>query len=680
MKSNWITSVPLSSREESDLDIPGISGIIKRVLLNRGLSAKTDIENFLYPEINQFHSPFLLKGMEEAVARIRKAVENSENIAIFADSDLDGITSLTIINDLLVKLGIKPHIRYPREKEGYGLTVGIIDEFSELKVNLVITVDSGVRDVSEIEYAGKLGIDFIVTDHHEAEDVIPDAVVINPKQGDCSYPFRDLAGVGVAMKLAKGVMFSYLKEMDNLNHMIFKYDHSYYINRISRFHIEPSDKMTLHELTDYIKGLNSENDFAVFCSLTDDDVKKLTEVCTVNNSTFEDIFSNLFKCGDSRGDIFTIAREMGLRDVDCISGISIYSRVFLELQVRSRKSLMGKIDYYTSLAALGTVADIMPLKGENRLIVKHGLSVINKGQGHNGIMSILKNRAATTKSLGWDVAPLLNAPGRLGMTECTVDFFLNSTEENSEELIRELNRLNRQRRSIVTETIERIESETDCFSSNLKNLFYFYDDQIPEGVSGLVANRISDIIHKPVIILSNSCEENLLKGSGRSPDGLGFFNYVEPFSEMFERIGGHSQAFGFTLNSGTVDAVMERIDSSLNDVEIVKTYNIDSIIETSEIDVSLLNEIELLEPYGKDNPEPLFCSRNIQVQSFKRFGAKDNHGKYVLKNGFEVIGWNMADTMESRLNSGKSIDILYHLEKNIFRNYLTIRLNLVDID
>jgi single-stranded-DNA-specific exonuclease len=209
MKLNWLVSERPDDATLKLFERYGIEKTIGSILFSRGIRRKEEINTFLFPELNNFHSPFLMTGIPEAVSRIRKALEKKELIAIFADSDLDGITSLTILYDLLSKCGSTPEIRYPKNKEGYGLTCDIIDEFIESGISLLITVDSGIRDIDEIKYAASKGIETIITDHHEPDTIYPDAIIINPKMPYCIYPFKDLAGVGVALKLAHALLFSY---------------------------------------------------------------------------------------------------------------------------------------------------------------------------------------------------------------------------------------------------------------------------------------------------------------------------------------------------------------------------------------------------------------------------------------------------------------------------------------
>ncbi len=676
MKQNWILTGSVDKQLEEELLLPGLSSVFLRILRNRGLDTREGVEQFLYPEMSPFHSPFLMKGMENAVERICHAIADKEKIAIFADSDLDGITSLTILHDLLSNLGADLYIRYPRAGESYGLSKKIIDEFLTEEINLAITVDSGIRDVAEIAYAVEGGIDFIVTDHHEPDEILPHAIVINPKQHDCQYPCSYLAGVGVAFKLAKAIMFSHVKSLENRYYLIYRSGDNFSIALIHRCHVSPVDDLSSNELLEFLRGLSGENT-VIFCNAFESAEKLKTLLSNIKVLSFSEFMT---EAHDANFDLRDFAVRRGIRLSRVEDEFSLFSRVFLHLQLKGKAKLWRKIDYYSSLATLGTIADMVPLKGENRAIVKHGLEVLNGGEGHLGIGVILGNKVATAKSLSWDVAPMLNSPGRLGQTEATVSFFLEKESSAIEDIIRELNGLNRQRRGIVSDAIERIMDNCDNLSDVSHNLFYHHDEEIPEGVSGLVANRIADIINKPVIILSNSSVEDCLKGSGRCPDGLNFFEHIEKFSSHFERLGGHAQAFGFTLHNSRVTDIMEKVNQSLAGTAMGREYQIDHVLNIGDITMKLIDEIMLLEPYGKDNPEPIFCSKDIKPRSFNRFGATQNHGKFFLQPGLEVIGWDMGDIMEEKFSSAGGVDLLYKIEKNEYMNNVSIRLVLIDID
>ncbi len=685
MKQNWQIADEADEQSLKLYESFGINKTIGAILFARGLRDKEAVSSYLFPELNNLHSPFLMKGVSEAVSRIRKAFSNEEKISIFADSDLDGITSLTILYDLFTKCGSTPFIRYPRDKEGYGLTCDIIDEFINAGTNLLITVDSGIRDIEEIAYAKKNGIEVIITDHHEPDSIFPDAIIVNPKMPDCSYPFRELAGVGVAFKLAQAVLFSYTKSYNQrfvlLNYYNSKFVFQFILNGIN----SEATEITSDSLNEFLNSTIKDNDYIILADNIPEQIytifKKINPGIKVNTllSISKTITGTNFENHNlMMKELLNIYKiNSSLHSIEDLT-----SRIFLELQMRSSKKRIERLQIYIALAAVGTIADIMPLFGENRNIIKYGLEVIKNGNGHGGIQALIGNSEATAKTIGWDVAPLLNAPGRLGETALTVDFFLNDDSEKIYEIIKEIEKLNRERRKMVTSVTDRIKLEISADPDiNNRNLYFYMGKDIKSGLAGLIASRIADELKKPVIIAVEEPDSEMVKGSGRSYNEFNFFKYVEPFSNLFEKIGGHAQAFGFTAKKNLMYKIIDVINDSIND-EFQKEPNlkIDTLIDINEINLSLIDKITLFEPFGKCNEEPVFVIKNIILENFSKFGNSENHGRYLLKNEIYAIGWNMAEKMELYMSKNAPVDIVCNLEKNTFMNRTTPRLKIIDID
>jgi len=685
MKNNWITSDSPDELTHKLFERYGINKIIGTILYSRGIKEKDALLSFLYPELNNLHSPFLMKGMSDAVFRIREALDKKERIAVFADSDLDGITSLTILYDLLLKCGSTPMIRYPRNKEGYGLTCDIIDKFADSDITLLITVDSGIRDIHEIKYAASRGIETVITDHHEPDTIWPEAIIINPKMPDCSYPYKDLAGVGVALKLAHALLFSYTAAYEKKfilidtpgNHIIFNtIINGIIIERIQR------DNNDFNSFI--LNNLSDENH--IVCTESAD--KKINETILKNNlSTRINTILNL--SNKITGMNYNTQREMFndlLKKFKIQSSLyddeQIFIKFFLELQLRSSRKMLDRMQLYIALAAVGTIADIMPLNGENRNIVKYGLEVLKSKKGHTGIQTLLNTPEPTAKSITWNIAPLLNTPGRFGETGLTVDFFLNTDEEKMPLIINEIEKLNRERKKIVASITEQIKAGIESGSESVNNKLYYYSGtEIINGLAGLIASRIADELKKPVIIAVEESDTDMVKGSGRSYNDFNFFRFVEPLSDMFERIGGHAQAFGFTARKDRMPEIINAINDAIDDkYEYNENLKIDVIIDIDEINSAMIDKISLLEPFGKNNEEPVFAAKNIRIESFSQFGGNGNHGRYILSNGLHVIGWNMTDKMQIYMKNDAPVDIIFNLENNIYLNRKFPRLILIDID
>ncbi len=336
------------------------------------------------------------------------------------------------------------------------------------------------------------------------------------------------------------------------------------------------------------------------------------------------------------------------------------------------------------LVSLGTVADIMPISGENRTIIHYGLKSLNQ-TSHPGLSLLVKKISSkiTAKKIAWDISPLLNTPGRFGKTHLIANFFLEKDKKKLSSLISEINILNEKRKKIITELFDNFYSEIkngkNCAG---ENLIFISSEKVPEGLCGLLANRIADITGKPVIVISLSDKKELVKGSGRAIGDFNFFSIVESHAYLFEKVGGHKQAFGFTISRKKIEELREKIIESIKSSLITNAdYYIDLDIPIELINYNFINSLDLFEPYGHQNEECLFLTRNAELRDFKRFGQNMNHGKYMFKKNkmIEAIGWDLADTMEEYSNN-KKVDIIYKLENNIYNGRISPRMLIVDLD
>ena len=682
MKSTWLVTDHAEAEVQDLCDACGIDKILGAILFGRGMRTPESVSAFLNPCLSDMHSPFLLDGMHDAVERIMKAVSSDEKIAIFSDSDIDGITSLAIIFDLLKKKNTEPYKRYPRDREGYGLTLDIIDEFKSLGITLVITVDCGIRDFAEIRYAKSCGMDFIVTDHHEPDSSLPDAIILNPKLDDSPYPFKELAGVGVAFKLAHALKWSSRPSYDARFVVVTSSDGGIRYSFIKNWIITGNGTFESSRLEWFVSSVILPSDQVV---LAGDCVElrallrgrgdiTLHDLFILGNKTLEKDYRSNDSCMNELSGIFMPGKDLRGRKHETAV------RILLELQMRSLEKLHGCLRDYVALVAVGTIADIMAVSGENRQLIKYGLSVFNSGMGHAGIREIMGTAQATSKTISWDVAPLLNTPGRMGVTELTVEFFLTNDRERTRELIADIQKLNSERKKLVTDTINKVRSESPDAGTG-PGFFYYADDSIRDGLAGLIANRIADDIRKPVIIMSGPDGNGNIKGSGRSYGRYNFLRHLEPLSSMFERLGGHAQAFGFTIRKENIGPVMQQIAESIGDGYLRDdSVRIDAVLDHGRIDPAFIERLSIMEPYGKDNEEPIFLSRNVTVASFQRFGADSNHGKYTLGSNIQAIGWNMADLMHEYCSPGKELDIVYKLENNRYLNRVYPRMIIIDMD
>lgn len=683
MKSNWIIKKIDHSRVIENSKIIDLNKLILSLLYSRGIKTPEEIENFIHPRLSTIHSPFIMNGIYDATARIRKAVDNNEKIGIFSDSDLDGLTSLTILYNLFLRINIKPYCRYPQKDETYGLTNKIIDEFRDNKVKIIITADSGIRDVKEIDYASTLGIEIIVTDHHEQDEILPDAIIVNPKQNKCEYPFKHLAGVGVTFKLCHALLMSYLPAYNQRFVIITEDKKRIYISYIKNGIIENiMNTSSPEEVDGIISSLNDNDNIILY------DANEIKKICS-NKFTNKKIYNvsnfvNLLVGEDKQADNFSIEELCRLFSIKkCLyNKIELLNTIFLEIQLQSSPKIFDFINSIIGFVSIGSIADIVPLVGENRVLVHHGINSLNT-TSHAGLSLLTKNEKINSKKIGWDIAPLLNTPGRYGKTELTADFFLENDVEKLYSIINTIKSMNEERKKLVSELYKKLMHEVNNDKDRFNDkLIHISADEIPDGLAGLLANRLADSINKPVIVTVLPAKNGLIKGSGRSRGDFNFFKYVKPFSDMFDKIGGHPQAFGFTAELTQIDDIIQNINLAIEKYYTSdESITIDLEIDVDTISVDMIKNLSIFEPIGKDNEEPVFLSRNINIDNFTRFGNNDNHGRYIIKKNISLnaIGWNIADKMEEFFRKEKMLDIVYSLEINEFRNVISPQMVIQDI-
>jgi single-stranded-DNA-specific exonuclease len=326
----------------------------------------------------------------------------------------------------------------------------------------------------------------------------------------------------------------------------------------------------------------------------------------------------------------------------------------------------------------------MPVYGENRTIIHYGLKSLNS-TNHPGMSLLIKDLSGsvTAKKVSWDISPLLNTPGRFGKTGLIADFFLGKDANKLNSVICEIKKLNNDRKKFISDlfTVFISEMETGKYIAG-DNLIFIVSEKVPEGLCGLLANRIAGSTGKPVIIISMSDNKEIVKGSGRTTGDYNFFSVVENYSHLFEKIGGHKQAFGFSIQQNRIDNLRDKICNSIEENSFkITDYNIDLDIPIEAINYRFIDNLNLFEPYGHKNNECLFLTRKAVLKDFKRFGKNMNHGKYVFQKNraIEAVGWDMAEIMEAFLDK-KEVDIVFRLENNYYNNSYFPRMLIVDLD
>ena len=571
----------------------GVSDVVARLIYNRGYSDAKSGAEFLSPNESRLHDPYLLKDMDKAVKRISESVARGDRITVYGDYDVDGVTSVTLLYLYLCSIGADVSYYIPlRAKEGYGVSKSAIDTLKENGTKLIITVDTGITANSEVEYARELGIDTVVTDHHECHGELPDAcAVVNPHRPDCDYPFCELAGVGVVFKL----------------------------------------------------------------------------VCA-----------------------YEISRHPDCDRETCV------------------KDICAK---YVDLVAVGTVADVMPLIDENRVIVKLGLASIDEGArvGLGALIEAANNANITRPATGvaekntkkrkinsgyisFSLAPRINAAGRISSASKAVELLLASDENVAAELADELCEINlirqREENSIAEEAYKRIE-ETHDFKRD--KVIVLENDTWQQGIIGIVSSRITEKYGLPSILISfagatdgDSDPHDIGKGSGRSVKGMNLVGALDHCREHLVQFGGHELAAGLSVMRCNIDAFRKMINDyareSLSEDVFVMKCEADCEIKPDEMSMDIVDQIALLEPFGVANQTPLFLVRGMTLERIISMGA-GKHSKLMLSHSgksFTAVCFGMPSSALD-FNFGESVDLLCQLAINEFRGQKSLQLIVQDI-
>ena len=538
---------------------------LRQILFNRGYADKPSALNYLSASPPAGSDPFNLLGMRVAVARILSAISSGEQVAIYGDYDADGVTATALMVQVLSAVGARVEGYIPnRFDEGYGLNKDAIEHLKERAVSLIITVDCGIRSVAEAEYARELGLDLIITDHHHPGEQLPPAfAVLNPKQENDAYPDKNLAGVGIAYKLADGILVE------------------------------------------------------------------------------------LRKSGDTRALNFD---ETKLLD----------------------------------LVALGTVADLAPLTGENRHLVRSGLRTIQNPhrqglQALMGVCGLVPSRIKAT-DIGFVLGPRLNAAGRLDSALASFDLLTTDNIYDAGRLAQQLDNQNRERQMITHETQSRAE-EIALAADPDSMLLFAADPDFNPGIVGLVASRLTERYYRPAIVAHIDTEYT--RGSCRSIPEFHITDALDQCEELMEHHGGHAAAAGFTVRNENLPALVSKLRSiaedQLSGLDLKPVLQADLEIQLSNLVPEILEQLEIIQPTGYGNPQAVFVSRELKVNDHRLVGREGNHLKLTVSDG-----WISYDAIAFRQGHWHAdmplfIDLMYTFEKNEFNGKENLQLRVKDI-
>jgi single-stranded-DNA-specific exonuclease len=561
------TCLDTKSLLQKELNLPDS---IAAILVNRGVTSKESAKDIIEADLSRLHDPFLMQGMREAVDRVIMAVEQKEPITVFCDYDVDGVTSAAFLTHFFRDLNCNIDAYLPERKlEGYGLNSSAIRKIRKSGAGLMITADCGITGVKEVALANEIGLDVIVTDHHQvSEEGLPNAIaVINPHRKDCVYPYQFLSGVGLAFKLAIGVR-----------------------NGL------------------YSKGWNKER--------------------------------------------------------------------------------LPHLKNHLDLFALGTIADVAPLTGENHILTLHGLKMLSTS-AKPGLVALKETAGIVgnvdARSVGYGLGPRLNAAGRLGKADSGLHLLISTDLKEAKTLACKLELINKERKEIQVETLEEAESLLRS-EINIQNdrVIVLASEMFHPGVIGIAASRLVDKYHRPTILIA--LEEGEGKGSGRSIPKFNLFRAFTDCGQHLVQFGGHAYAAGLTIKEDQVvefrNAMNEVGHQYLNEDDLIPEVKLDTLLQLEEINLYLYNQMALLEPFGAENPVPCFFSQAVQFQEVKLIGKDKTHIRFRAKQGkgqIEGVGFGFAEVLESVDITIERFDIAYELNLNIWNGREKLEIKLLDI-
>ncbi len=565
-------------------DYEEFSNFQKIILANRNIVDEYSLSTFYNPDLNNLHSPLLMKDMEKAVDILFESILNDEKIKIVGDYDQDGVSATVI---LLKGIGMfYSNISYAipnRIDDGYGLNKNIVDECIADDIHLIITCDNGISAFEAIEYAKSNGIKVLVTDHHEVvtidgEQVLPNAdAIVNPQRLDDEYPYKGICGALVTFKFIQAI----------------------------------------YELYGHKLGLD-----------------------------------------------------------------------------------INKINNLIQFAALATVSDMMKIVDENRIVVIEGLKVLNKSP-NIGISTLIDEINWTNDIniyvIGFLIGPIINASGRIYTAKLGVELFIEDDINIAREYAKTLVELNNERKKMTNESLEIAINQIINEKLYNNDIIVLYNDSFHESICGLIAGRVKDKFHRPSIILTDSSDEGIIKGSGRSIDTYDMYSNLSKFRDNFNSFGGHKMACGLSFEKTYLNEFTKQIneDSPLNEKDFYVNFDIDYNMNFRQINFNIIDELDKLKPFGYGFSEPKFATKNVNINSINVLGKNKNVVKLYLQDGesiHEGILFNIdmiIDKFSAKYNiksiddfeklKNKKVDVLYRLGTNTFNNRTNIQLNIVSM-
>lgn len=685
----------------------GVDPLTASIYARRGITEGKDVLYFRETDRRFLHNPFEFTNMEDVVDRILQAQEEEEKVLIFGDRDVDGVTSTTILYEGLTSLGIDVRWKLPLGNDGYGLNKAAIDEFIKDYGSLIITVDCGISNNDEIAYASSLGIDVIVLDHHNSPEVLPSpAIIIDPKVEGQGYPFCDISGAAVAFKVVSALRFSksalYKQEICLLT--VRPVNDAYTIDCLKVQNLVKKDFLS----ETIIPGTVSISKTRLLPFLQGQQIFVWDGATT--NRLLKECFGQgvEFNFLDIRNEVATVipsVANMSLLKLSTFSKIARYHKdqsgeiegffnifvTFMEKQLASQfPAATAAQERDLQLVALAALADIMPLRDENRILIHHGIRSMENGKAREGVVELLSKQNLLGKrlssvDLSWNIVPVLNAAGRLGKPELAVQLFIEKDPAKRDALANDILELNRQRKELGNEAWNiYLTHKDECMEGYGGKLCVVIDSKINRGVSGILASRLVQTYGVPAIVVT--VVDGTAIGSMRSCRGYDVTGFLDSLGDIFINHGGHNFAAGFSLEETRLDEFRELLKQYGPTIELGEQneqVEIDAEIPQDYLTPQLLTLVDSFEPYGEQNPELTFMSTHLRIADAMVMGKTEKqHLKLLLdcgKSKWPALFWGEAERLHRDFDKGDYIDILYQVNRNTFNGAETAQMILKDV-
>ena len=680
--------------------------LVASILARRGITEGQDALFFLEDDPRFLHSPFLLDNMEKAVDRVIQAKEEGEKVLVFGDRDVDGITGTALVCNALREMGIDVCARLPAGDDPYGLTIAAVEEHSANYGSLIITVDCGISCVKETARANELGIDVVILDHHTPPEVLPDAAaIVNPHLPDSAYPFKTLCGCAVAWKFITALRFGltgmYRQSVCLLN--VRPLNDAYCVEVIRT--VNMVEKKRICETL--VPGMVS------FSQTRLPDILEGQHIFVwdafMQQKQLEKIFGpsvefNFFDISGEITDAIPPLKGMSLLKLKDRSKLGLYAGhpaseidAFFNLFVTY---IQKKTGFFTAreekelqLVALGTLADIMPLRNENRILVRTGIRSMN-ATPVPGLLELLflqklSGKPNTAADLSWRITPALNATGRMGQPETALRLLLADTApEERKKLAAEVVRLNEERKALGQEVWRIAEPlARESLVRNANRLAVAASADINRGITGLTASRMAKYFNVPSVTVSVRPDGTAV-GSIRSARGVNLKAILEFCGDLFSDHGGHMFAAGFSLKKGTLEeftARMQRIAENLEfpDSDGAGEIDIDAQIPPAFVTPGLLDIAARFEPFGEDNAPLQFLVCGVKIIGGAIIGkGEKQHIKLTLDCGkfkWPALFWNAAERYGRDFSCGDKVDAVFQVTQNFYNGTATPQMIITDL-